>query len=153
VCLCFHNLGKPDLFIGSADLMTRNLDHRIEVVLPILDDKIKKQLLQILELQWKDNVKAGFLMKHNLIYLRTKLQLKKLSEARMRFMISGKICEEEVILFWLSEIIGFLMQIFGLKKNIVKSVTMIDKTAPQYKETISFPSGIQVVGIPKLLYL
>lgn len=54
----FHNDGKPELFIGSADLMTRNLDHRIEVVLPILDDKIKKQLLQIMELQWKDNVKA-----------------------------------------------------------------------------------------------
>jgi polyphosphate kinase len=38
--------------------MTRNLDHRIEVVLPILDDKVKKQLLQMMELQWKDNVKA-----------------------------------------------------------------------------------------------
>jgi polyphosphate kinase len=54
----FHNLGKPEMFIGSADLMTRNLDHRIEIVLPILDEKIKKQLLQIMELQWKDNVKA-----------------------------------------------------------------------------------------------
>lgn len=54
----FHNQGKPEMFIGSADLMTRNLDHRIEIVLPILDEKIKKQLLQIMELQWKDNVKA-----------------------------------------------------------------------------------------------
>ncbi|MFN8296037.1 MAG: polyphosphate kinase 1 [Chitinophagales bacterium] len=54
----FHNDGKPEVLIGSADLMTRNLDHRIEVVLPILDEKIKKKLLQIMELQWKDNVKA-----------------------------------------------------------------------------------------------
>lgn len=54
----FYNEGKPDVFIGSADLMTRNLDHRIEVVLPIADEKVKKQLLQIMELQWNDNVKA-----------------------------------------------------------------------------------------------
>lgn len=54
----FHNEGKPEVFIGSADLMTRNLDHRIEVVMPMEDDKLKKQLLQLMELQWKDNVKA-----------------------------------------------------------------------------------------------
>lgn len=54
----FHNAGNPDLFIGSADLMTRNLDHRIEIVMPILDEKVKKQLIQIMEIQWKDNVKA-----------------------------------------------------------------------------------------------
>lgn len=54
----FYNDGKPEVLIGSADLMTRNLDHRIEVVLPVLDDKIKKQLLKIMELQWSDNVKA-----------------------------------------------------------------------------------------------
>ncbi|HMV16240.1 MAG TPA: polyphosphate kinase 1, partial [Chitinophagales bacterium] len=54
----FHNDGKPEVFIGSADLMTRNLDFRIEVVLPIIDEKIKKQLLKIMELQWKDNVKS-----------------------------------------------------------------------------------------------
>jgi polyphosphate kinase len=45
--------------------MTRNLDFRIEIVMPILDEKIKKQLLQIMELQWQDNVKARFLMQHN----------------------------------------------------------------------------------------
>ena len=56
--LVFHNLGKQDTYIGSADLMTRNLDHRIEIVLPILDEKVKKQLLHIMDLQWNDNVKA-----------------------------------------------------------------------------------------------
>ncbi|MCB0506680.1 MAG: polyphosphate kinase 1 [Bacteroidetes bacterium] len=54
----FHNNEKPEVFIGSADLMTRNLDHRIEVITPILDGKIKKQLTKIMELQWKDNQKA-----------------------------------------------------------------------------------------------
>lgn len=56
--LVFYNLGKQDTYIGSADLMGRNLDHRIEIVLPILDEKVKKQLLQIMDLQWHDNVKA-----------------------------------------------------------------------------------------------
>ncbi|HOU46189.1 MAG TPA: polyphosphate kinase 1 [Chitinophagales bacterium] len=54
----FHNEGKPEVFIGSADLMTRNLDYRIEVVVPIEADKLKKQLLKIMALQWSDNVKT-----------------------------------------------------------------------------------------------
>jgi polyphosphate kinase len=54
----FGNAGSPEIFIGSADLMRRNLDHRIEVVIPIVDEKIKKQLLQLLEIQWRDNTKA-----------------------------------------------------------------------------------------------
>ncbi|MDB5228338.1 MAG: Polyphosphate kinase [Bacteroidota bacterium] len=54
----FHNSGDEEVFIGSADLMTRNLDYRIEVVAPIMDEKIRKQLISIMELQWQDNVKA-----------------------------------------------------------------------------------------------
>jgi polyphosphate kinase len=54
----FENAGHPDVYIGSADLMTRNLDHRIEVVLPVLDEKIRKLLMQIMDIQWSDNVKA-----------------------------------------------------------------------------------------------
>jgi polyphosphate kinase len=54
----FSNAGAAETFIGSADLMTRNLDHRIEVVLPVLDEKIQRQLAHIMELQWSDNVKA-----------------------------------------------------------------------------------------------
>ena len=73
----FHNLGKPDLFIGSADLMTRNLDHRIEIVMPIVDEKIKKQLTQIMELQWKDNVKARVFNEAQSNFLRTKTTAEK----------------------------------------------------------------------------
>lgn len=54
----FHNDGKPEVFIGSADLMGRNLDYRIEVVTPILDEKLKKQILKIMQLQWNDTAKA-----------------------------------------------------------------------------------------------
>ncbi|MDX1651271.1 MAG: polyphosphate kinase 1 [Brumimicrobium sp.] len=54
----FHNAGNPKYFISSADWMLRNLDKRIEVTAPILDDKIKRELSDVFEIYWKDNVKA-----------------------------------------------------------------------------------------------
>ena len=54
----FNNGGKPRVFISSADFMTRNLDHRIEVGCPVLDPDLKQDLLSMLEIQWRDNVKA-----------------------------------------------------------------------------------------------
>jgi len=46
------------VFMGSADLMTRNLHHRIEVCIPIKDDDCRKELLDYFEIQWSDNSKA-----------------------------------------------------------------------------------------------
>ncbi|MFN0276351.1 MAG: polyphosphate kinase 1 [Chitinophagales bacterium] len=54
----FNNNGKEEIFIGSADMLERNIDYRVEVLVSILDKKIKKQLKEILEIQWKDNQKA-----------------------------------------------------------------------------------------------
>ena len=54
----FGNGGKEKMYIGSADWMTRNLDHRIEVVTPVLDKKIAVKLKNILELQLNDTVKS-----------------------------------------------------------------------------------------------
>ncbi|HET8816874.1 MAG TPA: polyphosphate kinase 1, partial [Pseudidiomarina sp.] len=54
----FHNHGKPKVFISSADIMTRNIDHRVEATCPIHDEEAKQTILDILELQWKDNQKA-----------------------------------------------------------------------------------------------
>lgn len=62
----FHNGGKREVFIGSADIMERNLDYRVEVITKILDTDIQKQLEDILELQWKGNVKARNLSLHYL---------------------------------------------------------------------------------------
>jgi polyphosphate kinase len=44
--------------------MTRNLDKRIEVTAPILDDQIKGEIRKVFELQWKDNVKARVIDAH-----------------------------------------------------------------------------------------
>ncbi|MFP4526542.1 MAG: polyphosphate kinase 1 [Bacteroidales bacterium] len=57
----FYNGGKESVYISSADWMVRNLDRRIEVTAPIYDSEIKKELLQMLDIQWKDNVKARLL--------------------------------------------------------------------------------------------
>lgn len=54
----FHNNGKEELYMGSADWMTRNLDKRIEVVTPILDEDIFRELMDIVEIQFLDNTKA-----------------------------------------------------------------------------------------------
>lgn len=54
----FANGGKEKMFIGSADWMTRNLDHRIEVITPILDSDVHQKIKHILTLQLNDKVKA-----------------------------------------------------------------------------------------------
>jgi len=54
----FANAGDPQYYISSADLMPRNLDHRIEVVCPVSSTANKQELKDILDIQLKDNVKA-----------------------------------------------------------------------------------------------
>lgn len=54
----FHNGGKEKMFISSADWMVRNLDHRVEATCPILDERIKKELKEIIDIQLRDNIKA-----------------------------------------------------------------------------------------------
>ncbi|MDB5223503.1 MAG: ppk1 [Chitinophagaceae bacterium] len=59
--LIFHHDGKEKTFISSADWMVRNLDHRIEAAVPILDKNIQKELKDIINIQLNDNVKARIL--------------------------------------------------------------------------------------------
>ena len=54
----FHNLGKQDVYLGSADWMNRNIYRRIEVCFPIYDEKIKKEILEIINIQLRDNLQA-----------------------------------------------------------------------------------------------
>jgi polyphosphate kinase len=56
----FCNNGDPEVFISSADFMTRNLDGRVEVTCPIYNAEIKKELTSIFDIAWKGNVKARY---------------------------------------------------------------------------------------------
>lgn len=56
----FCNDNNPEVFISSADFMTRNLDGRVEVTCPIYQDDIKKQIIDNFEVGWKGNVKARY---------------------------------------------------------------------------------------------
>lgn len=54
----FHNGGNEEIYLSSCDWRGRNLDHRIEVALPIKDKILKEELKHILDLKLRDNVKA-----------------------------------------------------------------------------------------------
>lgn len=54
----FENGGEPELFIGSADWMKRNLDRRMETIAPVLDAAIKRELEHILDVLEQDNCSA-----------------------------------------------------------------------------------------------
>jgi polyphosphate kinase len=56
--MIFCNGGNEECYISSADLMTRNIEHRIEVTCPVFDKNIKNEMKDIFEIQWNDNVKA-----------------------------------------------------------------------------------------------
>ena len=54
----FGNGGNPKVYIGSADLMPRNIDNRVEVTCPVYDEDIKQEIMETFEIAWSDNVKA-----------------------------------------------------------------------------------------------
>ena len=54
----FHNGGKEELFLGSADIMPRNLDDRVETLFPVFDKSLIKVVISDLELILSDNVKS-----------------------------------------------------------------------------------------------
>ena len=54
----FENGGNKKVYISSADLMTRNLDNRVEVACPIYQENLKKQILDTIQISLNDNVKS-----------------------------------------------------------------------------------------------
>ena len=54
----FFNDGKEELFTASADWMSRNLFRRVEVGIPIYDHRLRKEIKDLLDIQWADNSKA-----------------------------------------------------------------------------------------------
>lgn len=59
----FENGGNQKVYISSADFMTRNIENRVEVAAPIYDPDLQKQILDVFDIIWKDNVKARIINK------------------------------------------------------------------------------------------
>ncbi len=59
----FHNDGEEEVLLGSSDMMTRNLDRRVEILFPVRNKKLKRAIVKnILEVHLRDNVKARELL-------------------------------------------------------------------------------------------
>lgn len=90
----FYNGGNPEYYIGSADLMTRNLDYRVEVLCPVREQAHKDTLQAVLDIQWHDNVKARVLDKeqsNQLVKRRRKSALIRSQEAIHAYLATGKM--------------------------------------------------------------
>ena len=60
----FENGGKRKVYISSADFMTRNIENRVEVAVPIYDTSLQQQILDVFDITWKDNHKARIINKY-----------------------------------------------------------------------------------------
>lgn len=61
----FHNDGNEEVYMGSADWMPRNLDKRVEILFPVLDESLKEKVIHILDVQLADTLKAHILNADN----------------------------------------------------------------------------------------
>jgi polyphosphate kinase len=61
----FGNNGNEQMFLSSADLMSRNFEHRVEVGFPVLDEEVRSEIRDIIDFQLQDNVKARDITRMN----------------------------------------------------------------------------------------
>jgi polyphosphate kinase len=80
----FHNEGEPDVYIGSADLMPRNIDRRVEVLFPVEDPLLRKEIVEnILNVQLRDTAK-GYWLQPDGTYMRA---------ATLQVEVAGEVAE------------------------------------------------------------
>ena len=90
----FYNRGNPRYIIGSADLMTRNLDYRVEVLCPIFDEDAQRMIQDTLDQQWHDNVRARELdqnQSNTYVKSRPKAARIRSQESIHRYLSTGKL--------------------------------------------------------------
>ena len=60
----FFNNKDPNIYISSADLLTRNLDKRFELLIPLKDEDVKEKAMKILSMYYKDTYNTYQMNKH-----------------------------------------------------------------------------------------
>ncbi len=85
----FENDGSPEVYMGSADWMPRNLDRRVEILFPVEDPQLKAQVIHILDVQLRDNVKAHVLQPDG-------SYIKPSRRGRAPVMAQQQFCEEAI---------------------------------------------------------
>ncbi len=69
----FHNNANPRIYMGSADLMPRNLDRRIETLVPILDEDLRNNLAHEILISHLDDTAKAYTLHEDGSYTRRKL--------------------------------------------------------------------------------
>lgn len=90
----FYNRGNPRYVIGSADLMTRNLDYRVEVLVPVFDQDAQELIQNVIDQQWHDNIKSRILdetQKNQYVASRPKAARIRSQESIHRYLSLGKL--------------------------------------------------------------
>lgn len=82
----FENGGEPEFFIGSADWMRRNLDARMEAIMPVLNQGIQQELEHMLDVYEEDNATAWDMQPDNSYVRRTPLEGQEPRASQERFI-------------------------------------------------------------------
>ena len=90
----FYNNGNQDVYLSSADMMTRNLNRRVETLFPILQPDLKERVLHIYDIMWNDSVKTRVL--HNDVYSMVDRRGKKALNSQEYFIHQAQEKEREL---------------------------------------------------------
>lgn len=85
----FYNGGDEEIYLSSADWMQRNLDRRLEILFPVENREIRKELIELLKLYFKDNAKAWQLLPDG-------RYLKKDAAGGKKFRVQEHLCQKAV---------------------------------------------------------
>ncbi len=92
----FENGGDYEVYMGSADWMPRNLDKRVEIVFPLLEDDIKEKALHILKVELADTVKAR-IMKPDGEYVRVDKRGKEIINSQKQFVEEARAAVPKIV--------------------------------------------------------